>query len=109
MPKQAGITVSQRRALCLHATQNPHLRQNQLKEWFETSFQRLITQPSISESLSTNYRHLDAEATFTQPNQQRTRQLKWPELDKALFDWQKEKEKRITVTGDLIKQQAVRF
>ncbi|KAI0996512.1 hypothetical protein K3495_g11669 [Podosphaera aphanis] len=108
MPKQYGISNSQRRGLRVYAAQHPRLTQHQLKAWFEEEFQRTITQASISESLSSKYNYLDND-TMVAFSQQRERPPKWPELDEALALWQKEKKKSIPITGHLIRQQAIRF
>lgn len=87
MPQRTGITASQRLALRSYAQQNPQLRQHQLKDWFETEFQRTITQPTISESLSNRFKHLDNQVRPSNLRQQRERPVKWPKLDTALFQW----------------------
>ena len=110
MPKRHGITASQRTALRQFAQLHPKLRQSQLKDWFEAEFQRTITQPTISESLSDRFKHLDSSVGPSKlQQQQRERPVKWPELDQALFEWQQETEKDIPITGELIKLQATRF
>ncbi|KAI0997477.1 hypothetical protein K3495_g10709 [Podosphaera aphanis] len=112
MSKQCGISNSQSRGgLRVYAAQHPRLTQHQLKAWFEEEFQRMITQASVPESLSSKYNHLDNDTMVTFSSQQRERPPKWPELDEAMALWQKEKEKEksIPITGHLIRQQAVRF
>ena len=107
MPKRAGVTASQRLALRSYAQQNPNLRQIQLKEWFKSQFQRTITQPTVSESLSDRFKYRNQGSSNLR--WQRERSVKWPELDKALIRWQRERENDVPITRDLIKLQATRF
>lgn len=102
--RQAGLSVSQRKALRLHARQHPSLTQKQLQAWFETEYQRLLTQPTISESLSSKFNYLDDPTNEPNTTQQRNRPSQWPELEKALFEWCQEVELEASITGDLIKR-----
>lgn len=101
--KHYGITAEQRKALRQYATEHPRLQQSHLKTWFEGQFERKITQPTISESLSTKYSYLDSS---TGSYRQRRRAAKWPELETSLFKWQQELEQRVAISGDLLKEQA---
>ena len=107
--KQHGMSVSQRQALRNYARQNPLLTQSQLRQWFEAEFQRLITQPTISESLSSKFAHLDSPGTNLPSGRQRTRAVQHPELEQALFEWQQRIEKNIPLSGEAIREQAKRF
>lgn len=112
MPAQrrlAPISASQRKALRQYAKANPLLTQKQLQAWFETEFQRLLTQPTISESLSNKFNYLDEAQSETLDSQQRNRPPQWPVLETALFQWCQEIELEGGLTGDIIKQQAIRF
>ena len=50
--KRPGVTTEQRIAIRRHASSHPHLRQNQLAAWFETTYSRKINQSTISDNPS---------------------------------------------------------
>lgn len=107
--KIPGLSVSQRKALRQYAKAHPYFTQKQLQGWFETQFQRLITQPTISESLSAKYSFLDSSNQSLSQSRQRFRAAHWPELEKALFQWCQRIEIDGAITGDLIKKEAARY
>lgn len=107
--KTPGLSVSQRKALRQYAQQHPQLTQKQLQQWFLNEFQRSITQPTVSESLSTKYNFLDSSYDPLLQKKQRLRTSHWPELETALFQWCQQNEEDGIITGDLIKKQAARF
>ena len=108
--KIPGLLVSQRKALRQYAKEHPHLTQKQLQGWFKTEFQRLVTQPTISESLSAKYSFLNSSSNRSVPeSRQRFRTAHWPELEKALFQWCQRVETDGAITGDLIKKEAARY
>ena len=106
--KQRGLSFAQRLAIRQYARAHPRLTQNQLREWFEYSFQRIITQPTISESLSSKFAHLDTDTPIN-PKQQRVRPAKYPHLEAALFEWHQRVEIDIPLSSEAIKEQARRF
>lgn len=106
--KHVAISASQRQSLRQHAQNHHHLTQKQLQEWFLNQFQRVITQPSISESLSSKYSHLDSEELLNSSSKRR-KLVQWPELEVALFQWIQRIERDIPISGDLIKTQAAVF
>ena len=105
---QRGLSTSQRLAIRQYARAHPRLTQLQLKEWFECSFQRLITQPTISESLSSKFAYLNTDILIN-PEQQRQRPPKHPHLKTALFKWHQRVEIDIPLSSEAIKEQPRRF
>lgn len=107
--RTAGITVAQRTQLRDYAKANPRLTQKQLQGWFQSQYQRLVTQPTISESLSAKYSYLDSSNLLVHDKQQRLRVAHWPDLEEALYQWVIRHEADIPISGDLLKRQAGRF
>lgn len=107
--KQRGISVAQRLAIRQHARNHPHLTQLQLRGWFKSQFHRLITQPTISESLSAKFAHLDNNQSIIHSEQQRLRPAKYPQLEAALFEWHQRYEVEIPLSSEAIKEQARKF
>ena len=110
--RRPGVTVAQRRAIRQQAKKNPAWSQKDLQQWFNTQYERTIAQPTVSEALSTKYKHLDNNPGF--PNdeyKQRDRGAQWSELEKALFEWYIEYEFSASapITGDLLKATATNF
>lgn len=76
-----------------------------LREWFLQQYRHLISQSTVSESLSDTFAHLDTGSG--RPNMKKQRQAQWTDLEDALFEWQQKMEqKRATVTGDILKEMA---
>ena len=110
--KRHGILIAQCLALCTYAQKHPQLTQIQLQQWFKSEFQHLLTQPTISESLSAKYTHLDAQSSdkSTLPTTcQRQKPAKYPELEDALFEWHQQLQKDVPLSGEGIQAQARRF
>ncbi|KAL7275165.1 hypothetical protein RUND412_001905 [Rhizina undulata] len=49
--KYEEATLGEKYKLYLHATQNPHLKQRELAEWFEETFHKAINQSTVSRNL----------------------------------------------------------
>ena len=107
-----SISVTQRLALRAHARSYPNLSQAQLREWFQREFQRLITQPTVSESLSSRFNHLEERLPnqpFLPTDRKRIRTPLYPELEQALYEWHQRLEKEVPLSEAAIRTQAVRF
>lgn len=65
--------------------------------------------PTISESLSSKYAHLDDQETPIHPTQQRLRPSKYPQLEAALFEWLQRVEVDFPQSSEAIKTRARRF
>lgn len=98
-----------RQALRIYAAQHPHQRQFQVKDWFETEFERTIILSSISKNLSNKYQHLDTPLRTQKLQQQRVKPIKRSDLIRAQINWYRELEQALKISGDLIKQKAMNF
>ncbi|KAG0130209.1 hypothetical protein HOY82DRAFT_562708 [Tuber indicum] len=49
--KHEEATLEEKHQLFLHSTRNPHLKQRELAEWFELTFQKAINQSTVSRNL----------------------------------------------------------
>lgn len=108
--RRKAISTAQRRALRQHARTHPQLSQRHLIAWFEDEFKQLITQPSVSESLSPRFAFLDHSDTRPDTSlRQRSRQSRWPQLEDALYQWFLRYEQQGPITEALIREQAARF
>ena len=78
-----------------------------LQEWFQDKFNHIPSKSTISEILKgEKYAQLDG-AELVRPASKKERVAQWPDLEVALFDWQKRMEgKNAIVTGELIRSVA---
>ncbi|KAJ5436883.1 jerky [Penicillium cf. griseofulvum] len=105
MPRRA-IPTSEKIALREYRRNNILLSNKQLAQWFEQTYNHRLSPSTISEILSSRYRHLDAELSKHQISAKRTRIAKWPELEKALIHWVKLAENHIPITQEVIREKA---
>ena len=76
-------------------------------EFFNDKYGRVLTQSTISESLSDKFKHLDNQDHPLRPDSKKRRESKWPDLDAALFEWQQRMfANNITITNELLKRTA---
>jgi Fission yeast centromere protein N-terminal domain len=92
MPRQ-GVSARQKKALRdYYQRQVPHPTQKACISWFRNSYNRTLSQSTVSEYLSDHYSHLDtldpsiATNSFTL-QAQRHRPAQWPTLEKVLYEW----------------------
>jgi hypothetical protein len=84
----------------------PKPRQKDIVAWFLATYGRTLGQASISDTLQDRYKHLNAP-TFASANTYRSREGKWPLLEKILFSWQQQfKAHGAGVSGELLKEKA---
>ena len=68
--------------------------------WFSANFHRTISQSTVSESLSDNFKDVDTTPVNTRNGQ-------WPELKRILWSFQQRVEERGGFTsGDILKEHA---
>lgn len=109
MPPQAirrAISIDQKTALRTYKRENPSASNIDIRDWFQTSFDRPIALSSVSEILSKKFAFLDKPHQY---RQQRYRPENWPELETVLFEWIKHAEKYILITGAVIREKAEFF
>jgi len=108
MPPRQAITTKQRIALRKYAFEHPHLRQSQLRQWFESTFSHKISQSTISESLSAKFKSLDTVEEVYQPHKRRRLQ-DHPQLEQALFLWHQKVEVDIPISDGVLREKAIRL
>ena len=87
-----GITKKQQAALCqfyFKGFKTGKITQKQYIDWFQQQYHQTLTQPTISDSLHSQYGYLDSkteELTFAGTVQAKEPQRKV--LEDALFEWQ---------------------
>ncbi|KFY25459.1 hypothetical protein V491_01729 [Pseudogymnoascus sp. VKM F-3775] len=90
-----------------YSQQNPRPTQKACIEWFLQTYNHRLTQSTVSDSLSSRFASLDSPTSSISPTTQRRKAAAWPELEAALFDWQKciDESGEIT-TGDILQEKA---
>ncbi|EPY54077.1 hypothetical protein SPOG_05545 [Schizosaccharomyces cryophilus OY26] len=80
--------------------------QSDLISWFKQRFDKDLSQPSVSQILSSRYSYLD-HLTDVDGDVKRNRPAKYPILEKLLFEWQQRAQSQNqVVTGEAIKETA---
>ena len=110
MPQQHGITTTQRHLLRQYASNTaPRPSQEQCIEWFFQTFQKRVSQATVSESLGQLYATLDTVTISLHSGRdpQRERQARGPEVESVLIEWQRAVEAQGGVTSqDLLRTRA---
>ena len=86
MQRHTPISIEQKTALRTRHQLQPNLSNRDLQQWFLATYNQNISPSSISEILSSQYRHLDqpyARPSYTK----RYHREQWPELESALYEW----------------------
>lgn len=90
--RRRAITDEQRKILRVHkemlVQENGKWTHQEMINFFERKYDRVLHKSTISESLSNSFRHLDDGTYPVHPESMRRRDSKWPDLEDALFDWQ---------------------
>jgi hypothetical protein len=102
------ISDAERQAIRLYAhTTTPKPSQRAISTWFHATYNRKLSQSTISDSLKDRYAHLDV-ATKADAYAFRLRDGKWPLLERILFSWQQQFEvKGQLVGGELLIEKAL--
>jgi hypothetical protein len=112
MPKKGGkytmMTDEAHIALCNHKKRNPTLSQAELQRWLKSEHNIDISQPTISQTLK---RPAELLRHDEDPNIQSKRQrtVKFPAMEETLAEWILANQKRIPISGDLIKENATKI
>lgn len=87
----------------------PHWKK--VQKWFaDTHSGKVISQPTISNILTKRAADLlEPSESLAHPQQKKRREVSWPKLDEALFEWHKRMEKRIPISGLVLKEKAKDF
>lgn len=108
MPRR-GVPANEKQALrAYYRRQHPRPSQRALRQWFQATYNRPISQSTVSECLSDHYSYLDDldptsfHSQFTLQSQ-RQRSARWPTLENLLYEWHQTIEKKGgIITGDLL-------
>ncbi|EED22581.1 conserved hypothetical protein [Talaromyces stipitatus ATCC 10500] len=82
---------------------NHHLTHQNLRKWFEDTYNQPIDRATVTRILSSKYAFID-ELQEYQLKDKRHRVEQWPELEKAVMDWI-----RLAETEAPISQEAIRY
>lgn len=114
--KRQAFTDIERKDMCewvaeqiLHSSERPHWKK--VQSWFsETHNGKVISQSVISRTLLERSADLVGQPLSAQEGSiKKKRWVEWPELDEALFLWQRKMQARVPVTGDILKEKARGF
>ena len=108
MPKNLkGISVTQRKALrAWYFAQRSRPSQKACIAWFIATYGHKLSQSTISESLSNQYKHLDS-VNPSSLDSQRNRTARWIDLERCLYEWQLRIEYQGGLTtGDILCEKA---
>ena len=77
---------------------------NQMVDFFEKKYDRVLNNSTISDSLSDTFKHLDETEHPIHPDFKKKRKSYWPDLEAAVFDWEQQALKKKTiVTNEALK------
>lgn len=112
--RRRAITDAQRKDLRIHrqALMREHGKwtTDQMVQFFDKKYNRVLSQSTISESLSDTFEHLDEQDDLMNPEVKKGRLSRWLDLEAALFDWeQRMLMKKATVTDETLVSTAERF
>ena len=111
--KRRAVTNDQRITIRRRNREHPSTHQGELITWFhqETGYQ--LDQSQISRILSSKYDYLDTldpKKDKAKIQSQRISLGDWPELEGVLYEWQQSmQKKRAVITGDILKEQAIKL
>ena len=106
--RRHAITNVERKDLRVHKQalieENVDATTKQMAEFFFQRYGRVLSQSTISESLSNKFKHLDEEDHPLHPEFKKRRKSYWPDLDAAVFDWQQQMlKKKKVITNEALK------
>lgn len=99
--RRNAITAAEKSALRRYRQSLKKVKQKELILWFEATFGKRITQPSVSEALSKKYRWLDNGTV--RPDLKKRRYEQYPDLERALYAWcdrLRRTERTLTISGE---------
>jgi hypothetical protein len=79
----------------------------EIQEWYKANTSHKLSPSTISEILSSRYKHLDTQTVNDSRDVKKNRSVEWPLLEIALFEWQQKMEARkISITGTIMQEGA---
>lgn len=111
--KRNAVSHAQKYELRQYARDHPELRQTQLSDWFAQRFNTPCSQSRTATWLGPQYAWLDEPGALDniRPDQKKRRKEAFPELESALWAWQKatERAQGTKLSGEMIGQKAVQL
>lgn len=105
-----GITKSSmndqmRKALCEYKRDHPTCTQKDLQEWVDEKYRLKVSQGTISNTLKRSSEYLSAN--FEKGGSiKRHKKAKYPDMERALYEWFLQYQDRVNMTGELILEKA---
>jgi DDE superfamily endonuclease/Tc5 transposase DNA-binding domain/Fission yeast centromere protein N-terminal domain len=106
--RRTAYTDDQKRRVRLYAQANLSKPQAEIITWASNELNISIRQNTLSQWTSKHYAHLDTQQILN-PHAKRHRQRAYDALELALFEWIKKFEKKITISGEVLKHKAQQF
>jgi hypothetical protein len=107
MVRHSMLTNAQRRNLCKYKLDNPSVTQLQLVEYMAREHNVHITQGTVSNTLKRSKAVLENDGIDL--NAKKVLLIDLPDVDKALMEWYRLNQDRISITGDRLKSKAADF
>lgn len=107
--KRFPINAAERLRLRQHHAKYALIKQAELAIWFYEQFGHLISQATVSGSLSDKFKDLDDPTKRIKDGIQRIKQGYWPELEAALFEWFQRCEVKVILSTEHIRMTAERL
>jgi hypothetical protein len=111
--KRRAVTNDERITIRRRNREHPSPHQGELITWFHQETGHQLDQSQISRILSSKYDYLDTldpKKDKAKIQSQRISLGDWPELEGALYEWQQGmQKKRAVITGDILKEQAIKL
>lgn len=109
-PIRQAVSLAEKKAIRDYYNQSAHrIPQKEVTEWFRKTYNKDLSQSTISEILSPKYSYLD-DGSVRLGDIKKIRAPKFPLLDNAVYEWLQQREvEGLPISGDMIKQAATRF
>ena len=75
-----------------------------LAEWFQQTYNHTLSSSTVSEVLSSHYRHLDEPLSNHHAHSTRIWHEHWLKLESALFAWIQRVKEQVVISGDIIRE-----
>ncbi|XP_074375143.1 CENP-B homolog protein 2-like [Apium graveolens] len=101
------LTDQIRRSMCEHKKEHPSISQKDMQEWVKENFDLVTSQTTISNTLKRSSEYLSDEMKYS--NVKRHKSAKYPELEKALYEWFLQRQEKVNMSGEMIQGKAKEF
>ncbi|XP_031280193.1 ARS-binding protein 1-like [Pistacia vera] len=97
------LTESIRVELCKMEESNPSWKQKDLVKWLEDTHGLKVSQATISKTLKGSSDLLQEEGLLN-PNTKRSKMVKYPAMESALYEWFVCHQEHVNMNGELLKE-----